>query len=114
MRGYYMAAVLVLISVQSVLGQAWSVQLDTPNSGASHVSLKGYDFDSEESDLDDDAYHENVVLSDASKRPKSKLLVQNDKKYFTSDLMDIDSSSNSDWNSDVEDETVLHEIYFVR
>eukprot|EP00291_Cryptomonas_curvata_P000544 CAMPEP_0172177434 /NCGR_PEP_ID=MMETSP1050-20130122/15434_1 /TAXON_ID=233186 /ORGANISM="Cryptomonas curvata, Strain CCAP979/52" /LENGTH=143 /DNA_ID=CAMNT_0012849953 /DNA_START=82 /DNA_END=514 /DNA_ORIENTATION=- len=106
-----MVTVLVLISIQSVFGQAWSIQLDMPKSFASQVTLKGDDFYSEQSDLDDGTDYENsdqddVMPSDVSTRPN---LLTNGAKYITLGRKDI-SSSNSDWNSDVDDETALQEM----
>jgi hypothetical protein len=103
--------VLVLISVHSVIGQAWSVQLDRPKSFTSQNSLKEDDFDLEESNLDDSTDYESsdqdeAIPSDVSARPKLSDLKGSE--YLLSDQSDIEANSNSDWNRpDVEDETVV-------
>jgi hypothetical protein len=114
MRGYFVVSVLFLIGVHSVFGQAWSIRLDSPKSSGWQVSLKGDDFDSEESDLDDGTNYDqdDAIHSDVATRPK--ILGQKGAKPFMSERLDIESNSNSDWNSEAEDETVLHEMYHIR
>jgi hypothetical protein len=109
--GHIVVTVLVLISVHSVVGQAWSVQLDKPKSFASQNSLKADDFDLEESNLDDSTDYESsdqdeAIPSDVSAFPKLSDLKGSE--FLLSDRSDIEANSNSDWNRpDVEDETVF-------